>query len=75
MSFLIGVGGRDTQASDLPRQWDVYLGDDRVERAWSYYQALRSRGIPAELTIFPTSGHVETDEMRQRAVEFLAGLL
>lgn len=74
VNFLIGVGGRDNQASDLPRQWDAYLGDDRVERAYAYYQALRSRGIPAELTVFPTSGHVETPEMRQRAVEFLAGL-
>jgi pimeloyl-ACP methyl ester carboxylesterase len=74
VDFLIGVGAKDNQSGDLPHQWDPYLGTNRVDRAFSYAQALDALGIHERLVIFPDSIHSETDEMRARAVEFLAGL-
>jgi pimeloyl-ACP methyl ester carboxylesterase len=74
VSFLIGVGAHDTVAADLPRQWDPYLGTTRVERAQAYQQALTAQGVPAQLVLFPNAIHLETDEMRARALEFLTSL-
>ena len=73
VKFMVGVGAADAQSSDLPRQWDSYLGTTRVERAQAYYQALTSLAIPAELVVFPDTVHAESEEMRARAMEFLAG--
>ena len=74
VSFLIGVGAGDNQAADLPHQWDPYLGTTRVERAWSYDQALVSLGISAQVVVFPDGIHFESDEMRSQAMQFLASL-
>jgi pimeloyl-ACP methyl ester carboxylesterase len=70
--FLIGVGGQDNLAADCPRQWDAYLGSNRVERAWSYQRALETVGVQARVVVFPETSHAETDEMRRRALDFLA---
>ncbi len=72
VSFLIGVGGQDNLAADCPRQWDAYLGTNRVERARSYKQALETVGVQARVVVFPETSHAETDEMRSRALDFLA---
>jgi pimeloyl-ACP methyl ester carboxylesterase len=74
VSFLIGVGARDNQSGDVPRQWDPYLGTNRVDRAWSYAQALAGLGVRAEVVMFPDGIHYETDAMRSRALDFLASL-
>ena len=74
VSFLIGVGSQDNKASDCPRPWDPYLGTNRYDRAWSYYQALQSVGVRASVSVFFNSPHSETSEMRARALEFLAGV-
>ena len=74
VSFLIGVGAGDNQAADLPHQWDPYLGTTRVERAWSYDQALVSLGISAQVVVFPDGIHFESDDMRSQAMQFLASL-
>jgi pimeloyl-ACP methyl ester carboxylesterase len=73
VSFLIGVGAADTAGGDLPRQWD-HLGTNRLERANAYQQALAGLGIPAQMAVFPNAGHGENDEMRGRALGFLAAL-
>jgi predicted esterase len=70
--FLVGVGGDDRNPADLPRQWDAYLGDHRVARAESFTQRLSDLGVRAELAVFPGVGHVHTDAMRARALDFLA---
>lgn len=71
VSFLLGVGGRDNQPADLPRQWDPYIGTTRLERAWSYYGALSDLGVRAQISVFPDAAHSETDEMRAAAMAFL----
>jgi predicted esterase len=72
VSFLIGVGARDTQSADVPRQWDPYVGTNRVERAQTYERALENLGARAQIELFPNSAHGESDAMRSRAMEFLA---
>jgi pimeloyl-ACP methyl ester carboxylesterase len=70
--FLVGVGAMDNQPDGLPRQWDPYLGRTRLERATNYSQVLRDCGVSARLVVIPNTGHVESNEMRTRAVAFLA---
>lgn len=71
VSYWIGVGGRDTRAEDVPRQWDPYLGTTRVERAQRFVTALQQFGAPAQLTVYPTAAHEVTDQMRDEALRFL----
>jgi len=70
--FWIGVGSQDVDPSDVPHQWDPYLGDERVERAQSYARWLRRAGVQAQVQVFPGTGHGETAETRSAAVRFLA---
>jgi predicted esterase len=74
VGFWLGVGANDNLASDLPRQWDAYIGSTRVERARAFSRALEEMGANAELAIFPNASHEVTDEMRAQAVAFLGGL-
>jgi predicted esterase len=74
VGFWLGVGANDNLASDLPRQWDAYIGSTRVERARAFSRALEEMGANAELRIFPNASHEVTDEMRAQAVDFLGGL-
>jgi pimeloyl-ACP methyl ester carboxylesterase len=63
----IGVGGEDANPGDLPRAWDRYLGNTRVQRARTYAEALRQVGVTVRLTVFPGEAHVFTPAMRQAA--------
>ncbi|HLH24671.1 MAG TPA: hypothetical protein VK066_19290 [Chloroflexota bacterium] len=72
--FLIGVGADDRDPGDLPRQWDPYLGDNRVARAQAMVNRLTDLGVSAELVLFPGMGHGLNDAMRTRALDFIAGL-
>ena len=74
VDFWVGVGERDNQATELPHQWDPYIGTTRVERARSFARALAQLGTHAELTVFPGAAHEMTDDMRARAVAFLGSL-
>ncbi len=71
VSFWIAVGEKDNYVSDVPRAFDPYLGDNRVDRARSFEQSLRASGIDARLVIFPNAGHEVTGEMRKSAVQYL----
>lgn len=72
VSFLIGVGERDNNPNDVPRQWDPYLGTNRVDRAINLSRALQVVGARCALSIFPGLAHDQTDEVRRRAFEHLA---
>jgi pimeloyl-ACP methyl ester carboxylesterase len=72
--FLVGVGADDRNPADLPRQWDPYLGDNRVARAQAIVGRLTDLGVAAELVLFPGVGHGLNDAMRLRAFDFIAGL-
>jgi pimeloyl-ACP methyl ester carboxylesterase len=70
--FWIGIGSRDSDPVDVPQQWTPYIGDDRLERAGRFAQALRGVGIPAEVAEFADTGHNETNEVRAAAIAFLS---
>jgi predicted esterase len=72
--FWIGVGAEDRNPADLPRQWDPYLGTNRVARAEAFAQRLREGGTPVQLALVPGVGHSITEEMDTRALDFIAGL-
>lgn len=72
VSFWIGVGARDVRAEDVPRQWDPYVGVNRVERAQRFVSALQQFGARAELAVYPNAGHEVTEQMREEAFRFLA---
>ncbi|MDP8921927.1 MAG: hypothetical protein M3O34_03520 [Chloroflexota bacterium] len=74
VAYWIGVGGTDTRVEDVPRQWDRYVGDDRVERARRYVELLQQFGARATFELFPNAGHEVTEPMRVEAVRFLASL-
>jgi predicted esterase len=69
--FYVGVGANDINVNDVPREFDVYVGRTRVERAQRFCQALKAVGVDASLTIFPNVGHQVTNEMRAGAINFL----
>lgn len=72
--FWVGVGADDTQADQVPRRWDPFIGSTRVERARRFSEALQQLGADVQLNVFSGAGHEETALMRQRACAFLAGL-
>ncbi|MCC7367048.1 MAG: hypothetical protein IT306_01420 [Chloroflexi bacterium] len=74
VAYFIGVGGADTKAEDVPRQWDPMFGTNRVERATRFVEILQQFGARASLSVFPGAGHEITTAMEQDAVRFLAGL-
>ena len=71
VAFWLGVGGGDNQPGDVPRQWDPYIGTNRVERAQAFATALAQLDVPTTLTVFPGAAHEISPEMQARAVEFL----
>ena len=74
VTYWIGVGGSDNRVEDVPRQWDQYVGNNRVERAKRYVEVLQQFGAQATFELFPNAGHEVTDAMRADAVRFLSSL-
>jgi predicted esterase len=74
VAYWIGVGGADTKAEDVPRQWDALVGTNRVERAGRFVEIMQQFGARANLEIFPGAGHEVTAAMQQNAVTFLASV-
>jgi len=68
----IGIGGSDTNVRDVPGAWTPYLGDDRLERARTFTQALQAMGATVELKVFPYADHTLTDDMRADGCAALA---
>ena len=71
VSFWIAVGERDNQPGDVPRSFDPYVGQNRIDRARAFANALSGLGMDARLVIFPNTGHEITNEMRKGAIQFL----
>lgn len=60
----IGVGAADTNDADVPDAWDPYLGDDRLQRARTFTEALQNMGADVTLNVFPNTDHGLTDAVR-----------
>jgi pimeloyl-ACP methyl ester carboxylesterase len=71
VQFWVGVGGQDTNAADLPHQWDTYEGNTRVQRAQAFEAAMLQMGANSTLRVFGDAKHEVTSEMRQEACIFL----
>ena len=69
--FLIGVGATDNRDGDVPRQWDTYVGRNRVERATRYAAVLGELGCEASLSVVPGTGH----ELNTAVMEQVTGFL
>ncbi len=74
VAYWIGVGGSDTKAEDVPRQWDPLVGTNRVERARRYVEILQQFGARANLEVFPGAGHEVTGVMQEQAIRFLSSI-
>jgi predicted esterase len=69
--FWIGVGDRDNNVNDVPRQWDPYVGNTRVERAARFASVLAELGCDAQVSVVPNAGH----EISAAMVEQITGFL
>ena len=67
----IGVGAADTNDADVPDAWDPYIGDDRLERARTFTEALQNMGADVTLSVFPNTDHGLTDAVRAEACHHL----
>ena len=72
VQFLVGVGSDDTNAADIPRQWDPVLGRTRVARAQAFEKALTLLRVPVQFTIFPGAKHQLTLPMAASVDAFLS---
>ena len=75
VQFWVGVGGQDTNAADLPRQWDSIEGTTRVQRAQAFESAMQQLGANSVLRVFGDAKHEVTSEMRQAACNFLSAAM
>jgi pimeloyl-ACP methyl ester carboxylesterase len=75
VDFLVGVGGADSAAGDLPRQWDPYLGKTRLDRAGEFVKAMQGEGVPCRLKVFPGAGHEVNQAMITEVINFFASSL
>jgi predicted esterase len=74
VAYWIGVGATDTKAEDVPRQWDQFVGTNRVERAKRYVEILQQFGARATFELFPNAGHEVNAAMQAQAIAFLANV-
>jgi pimeloyl-ACP methyl ester carboxylesterase len=72
--FWLGVGTEDNNPADLPRQWDPYLGTNRVQRARAFQAALHELGARSVLVAFRGERHVLSADMAASACSFLRAL-
>ena len=71
VAFWVAVGANDNQSDDVARQWDLFQGRDRVQRARAFAASLGSIGVPVTLTVFPNINHQMAPEMIAGATAFL----
>jgi len=70
--FWLSVGADDDQARYLPSQYDVMIGDTRVQRGFALQRALNNFGVSAQFTIFPGLAHVLNPAVITQSTAFLA---
>lgn len=71
VNFWVAVGGDDSYADDIPRQWDPLLGKTRVQRAQAFANAMANLGAPTQLTVYTNVGHAMSAEMIKGAMSFI----
>ena len=71
LSFYVAVGADDNRPGEVPREFDLYVGKDRVERAKIFSDKLKSLGVETRLAIFPNTGHEVTADMRRETITFI----
>jgi pimeloyl-ACP methyl ester carboxylesterase len=69
--FLIGVGAKDNREGDVPRQWDQFIGNNRVERAQRFAASISAMGMPAQVVVVPDTGHELSAGMMTQVSRFL----
>ena len=70
--FLIGVGATDNRDGDVPRQWDTFVGRNRVERATRFAAVLTELGCETSLSVVPATGHELNPAVMEQVTGFLA---
>jgi pimeloyl-ACP methyl ester carboxylesterase len=75
VQFWVGVGGQDTNAADVPRQWDRFEGTTRLQRAQAFEAAMQELGASSILRVFGNARHEVTPEMRLAACKFLGAAM
>jgi predicted esterase len=70
--FLIGVGATDNRDGDVPRQWDTFVGRNRVERATRFAAVLADLGCETNLAVVPATGHELNAAVMEQVTGFLA---
>jgi hypothetical protein len=69
--FWVAVGTNDTNPAEVPRQFDPFQGDDRLDRAQAFVTALGALDVSAQLVVFPGVPHALTPAMEGAAIAFL----
>jgi pimeloyl-ACP methyl ester carboxylesterase len=69
--FWIGVGARDDRDADVPRQWDPYIGKNRVERATRFGALLTELACDTQVVVVPNAGHEIVPAMMEHINGFL----
>ncbi|MBI3972267.1 MAG: hypothetical protein HY332_13360 [Chloroflexi bacterium] len=69
--FFIGVGAGDNRDGDVPRQWDPFVGNNRVERAVRFGDVLAQLGCQTQVEVVPGTGHELNAAMMERVTAFL----
>lgn len=69
--ILVGVGAADNNQADVPRQWDPFVGNTRLERAQRFVAFLQQMGIQAEVAVVPGAAHEVSGAMLERVTGFL----
>ena len=72
VDFWVAVGTNDTNPAEVPRQFDPFQGDDRLDRAQAFVTALGALDVSAQLAVFPGVPHALTPAMEGAAIAFLA---
>lgn len=57
VGFWVEVGGDDNKDNEVSRNFDPYLGKNRLERARNFYNVLKKQGLTCEFRVRPGIGH------------------
>ncbi|MSQ42632.1 MAG: hypothetical protein EXR45_00270 [Chloroflexi bacterium] len=70
--YWIGVGELDSKDADVPRQWDIFQGKNRAERAEKFARAVQDAGCVTRFLKTRGVGHELPTPVIDDAVRFLS---
>lgn len=73
--FDVQVGLQDNDPNQVSHPYDPYIGNNRVVRAQSFYQALKNAGVDAILNLIPNTVHEVSPGQLRAAEAFLSEFL